>query len=53
LEDTIVLLVEEKAIECSIMYPNSRVEIFSDETGFYKPTYNFYKNGALYTPMKI
>jgi hypothetical protein len=47
-EDMIILLSEEDAINGSIKYPNSRVEIFSKNNNFgYTPTYNFYKNGEL------
>ena len=47
-EDIIILLSKEEAIDASIKYPNSRVEIFSkDITMGYTPTYNYYKNGNL------
>jgi hypothetical protein len=47
-EDMIIILSKEDAINESIKYPNSRVEIFSksDKLG-YTPTYNYYKNGEL------
>ena len=44
-EDIIILLSKEDAINESIKYPNSRVEIFSkNNTPGYTPTYNYYKN---------
>jgi len=47
-EDMIILLSKEDAINGSINYPNSRVEIFSKNNKFgYTPTYNYYKNGEL------
>ncbi len=47
-EDFVVLLSEEEAINESINYPNSRVEIFGrNEKGGYVPTYNRYENGKL------
>ena len=47
-DDMIVLLSKEDAINASINYPNSRVEIFSkNEKIGYTPTYNYYKNGIL------
>ena len=48
-EDLVVFVSEEDAINASINYPESRVEIFSKNqyiTG-YTPTYNYYKNGIL------
>jgi hypothetical protein len=49
-EDIIIFLSKEDAIKETIKYPNARVEIFSinEEMG-YTPTYNFYKNGELFT----
>jgi hypothetical protein len=48
LEDIIILLSKEDAINESINQPNSRVEIFSKNTKLgYTPTYNYYKNGEL------
>lgn len=49
-EDIVIYLTEEDAIESSIRYPNSRVEIFTKHYHFnqYLPTYNYYKNGILY-----
>jgi hypothetical protein len=50
-EDIVIVLTEEEAIQLSITYPNSRVEIFSKHQHFnqYIPTYNCYKNGEFYT----
>jgi len=48
-EDMVIIVTEEQAIQASIKYPNSRVEIFSKNTEFgYSPTYKYYKNGELY-----
>lgn len=45
-EDIIILLSKEDAINESINYPKSRVEIFSKNNKLgYIPTYNYYKNG--------
>jgi hypothetical protein len=49
-EDIIIFLLEEEAIQTSIKYSNSRIEIFSKsihDVG-YTPTYKYYKNGVLY-----
>ncbi len=47
-EDMIILLSKEEAINESIKYPNSRVEIFGKNNKLgYTPTYNYYKNGEL------
>lgn len=48
-EDAIIFLSEEEAIQISIKYPESRVEIFSkpDNKSGYIPTYNYYENGIL------
>lgn len=49
-EDFVIYLSEKEAIEKSIRYPNSRIEIFStknDSNGYF-PTYNYYENGKLY-----
>jgi hypothetical protein len=47
-EDMIIFLSEEEAIDASIKHPDSRIEIFSNNTDFkYLPTYNYYKNGEL------
>jgi len=46
LEDMIILLSEEDAINQSKKNPNARVEIFSkNNTLGYTTTYNYYKNG--------
>jgi hypothetical protein len=48
-EDMIILLTKEEALSESIKYPNARVEIFSkNEKSGYTPSYNYYKNGALF-----
>jgi hypothetical protein len=53
-EDIVVFLSEKEAIDSSITYPNSRIEIFSKDpnlnpyVGGYLPTYNYYKGGKLY-----
>jgi len=47
-EDIVVFLSEKEAIEASIKYPKSRVELFYKTPSFgYSPTYNYYKNGYL------
>jgi hypothetical protein len=47
-EDAVLLIDNNIAIEKSISYPNNRVEIFKkNERGFFKPTYEFYRNGKL------
>jgi hypothetical protein len=47
-EDMIILLSKEDAINESLKYPNTRVEIFSKNNKLgYTPTYNYYKNGEL------
>lgn len=47
-EDMVIILTKEEAIQGSLHYKNSRVEIFmkSDELG-YVPTYDYYENGKL------
>lgn len=48
-EDMVIIVTEEEAIQASIKYPNSRVEIFGKNSDIgYSPTYNYYKNGELY-----
>jgi hypothetical protein len=45
----IIFLTEEEAIQASIKYSNSRIEIFSKANDFgYLPTYNYYKNGEIH-----
>jgi hypothetical protein len=45
-EDMIIYLSKEDAINISIKYPKSRVEIYSiSADNGYRPTYNYYKNG--------
>jgi hypothetical protein len=47
-EDMVIFLTKEDAINESINYPKSRIEIFSKtDTVGYTPTYNYYKNGEL------
>lgn len=49
LEDMIVILSKEQAIEASKKYPHTRVEIFrKNELNEYTPTYDYYKNGVLF-----
>ena len=50
-EDFIIYLSEKEAIDSSITYPNIRIEIFRKNTIYsgYSPTYNYYKDGKLYT----
>jgi hypothetical protein len=49
-EDIVIYLSEQEAIDSSLTYPNSRIEIFgvSNESNGYSPTYNYYKGGKLY-----
>ena len=49
-EDMVLFLSQEEAIDASIKYPNSRVEIFGKEKNSigYIPTYSYYKNGAYF-----
>lgn len=48
-EDMCIILTLEEAIQASIKYPNSRVEIFSKDSELgYSPTHDFYKEGVLY-----
>jgi hypothetical protein len=49
-EDIIIYLSEKEAIDLSITYPNSRIEIFGKNTDYsgYSPTYNYYKDGKFY-----
>lgn len=48
-EDITILLSEEDAINKSKNYPNNRVEIFKNNNSEFIPTYNYYKNGILYS----
>ncbi len=50
-EDIVIYLTEKEAIDSSMAYPNIRIEIFAKNTSFtgYSPTYNYYKDGKLYT----
>ena len=49
-ENFIIYTTKEEAIEASIKYQNSRIEIFGKKTDCngYFPTYNYYNNGILY-----
>lgn len=48
-EDMVIIVTEDEAIQASMKYPNSRVEIFSKNADIgYSPTYNYYKNGEMY-----
>lgn len=55
LEDRIIFLTEDQAIQASIRNPNRRVEVFEktfDLNGNfngYLATQNYYKNGVLYS----
>ena len=55
LEDRIIFLTEDQAIQSSIRNPNRRVEIFEKTFDFngnfngYLATQNYYKNGVLYS----
>lgn len=55
LEDMIIFLTEEQAIQASIRKPNTRVEVFEKTFDFngnfngYLVTSNYYKNGVLYS----
>jgi hypothetical protein len=43
-----IILNELEAINLSIKYKNSRIEIFQKNVyGNYTPTYNYYKNGII------
>ena len=46
-EDIVVYLTKDDAINASIQYPNSRVEVFAKNaiTSGYSPTYIYYING--------
>jgi hypothetical protein len=46
----IIFLNKEEAIQASIKYTKSRIEIFNknNELG-YSPTYSYYQSGKLYT----
>ena len=49
-EDIVIYLNKEDAIEASIKYHNSRIEIFgkNNNDNGYSPTYDYYKNGKIY-----
>ena len=55
LEDRIIFLTKEQAIQASIRKPNTRVEVFEKTFDFngnfngYLATQNYYKNGVLYS----
>ena len=47
-EDIIVYLTEEDAINISMKWPNTRVEIFNKSPkGGYRPSYTYFLNGVL------
>ena len=50
-EDMVILSTQEDAIQTSKKYPNNRIEIFSKNINVpgYSPTYDYYKNGKIYT----
>jgi hypothetical protein len=47
-EDIVIILSKEEAIQTSIIYTKSRVEIFKKDKIGYVPTYNYYANGKYY-----
>ncbi len=55
LEDSVIFLTEDEAIQASIRNPNCRVEVFekafdlNGDFNGYISTHNYYKNGLLYT----
>ena len=55
LEDRIIFLTKDQAIQASIRKPNTRVEVFEKTFDFngnfngYLATSNYYKNGLLYS----
>jgi len=55
LEDRIIFLTEEQAIQASIRKPNTRVEVFekafdlNGDFNGYISTHSYYKNGVLYS----
>jgi hypothetical protein len=55
LEDRIIFLTKDQAIQASIRKPNTRVEVFEKTFDFngnfngYLATQNYYKNGVLYS----
>jgi len=55
LEDRIIFLTKDQAIQSSIRNPNRRVEVFEKTFDFngnfngYLATKNYYKNGVLYS----
>ena len=49
-EDMVIIVTKEEAIQASLKYPNSRVEIFLKSNKFgsvYEPSYDYYENGIL------
>ena len=48
-EDMKIITDKEIAIEISKKFPDYRVEIFIEFNGIYSPTYNFLKNGKVFT----
>jgi len=47
-EDLVMFLDRDKAIEASKKHPKLRVEIFEKKGDAFLPTYNYFKEGALY-----
>jgi len=49
-EDIVIYLHKEDAIEASIKYHDSRIEIFgkNNNSNGYSPIYDYYKNGKKY-----
>jgi hypothetical protein len=49
-EDIVIYLNKQDAIEASIKYHDSRIEIFgkNNNCNGYSPTYDYYKNGKIY-----
>ena len=48
-DEMMIFLTENEAIQASIKYSYSRIEIFRKNTDLgYVPTYNYYKNGEYY-----
>ena len=46
-EDIVVYLTLEEALEKSLAWPNTRLEVFTkSEKGGYRPTYTYYLNGV-------
>ena len=58
-ENSVIYIKEDEAIQASIRNPNNRVEIFEKTFDFngnfngYLATQNYYKNGELYSKRKV